>query len=61
MKLEIKRDGIQIVPEGAQDEAFLEDTLGFRLGSPGVVTAVHVFSLSSAWAYLQIGKQAKQP
>lgn len=55
MKVQVSRNSIQIVPEGALDEAFIEDTLGLKgVGDSVVLKRVDVGGGgSTSLAYLE--------
>lgn len=57
MRLEVKRDELQIVPEGEIDEAYIEHVLGMRHeGDKCDVSFVPVFGVSRL-AYVRLRKE----
>lgn len=58
MRIEIGRTGIKIYPENAQDEAYIEDTLGlWRKGDTIALRRIAPSGLDLSIAYLEARKQ----
>ena len=70
MKMEIRRYGIEIIPQSEQDEAYIETVLGITREHPhALVVRRHVIGIDTALALLEIkrappcesGERAPQP
>jgi hypothetical protein len=54
MKLQVDRYSIKVIPENAQDEAFIEEVLGLKAGgTPVMLRRVNVHGTSSQLAYAE--------
>ena len=57
MKVEFKKQSIEIIPQNDQDEVYLESVLNLhKKGDKAVAIRVAPMSLDHAWAYLEIKK-----
>jgi len=58
MKVEYKKNSIDIIPENAKDEVYLESVLNLHEnGDQAIAERIAPMGLDHAWAYLQIRKK----
>jgi hypothetical protein len=62
VKMEVRRTGIVLIPEGVQDEVFLESALGLKQAwDTATVHRVPASGLPAVWAYAEIRRTGALP